>query len=74
MILARKHKLCNFLDWKDDKIVYKRYASLYFAVCVDKGDNELVALETIHHYVEILDKYFGNVRGYGVIVDVALGV
>lgn len=24
-ILARKPKLCSFLDWKDMKIVYKRY-------------------------------------------------
>ncbi len=30
--------------------------------CVDWNDNELVTLETIHHFVEILDKYFGNVR------------
>lgn len=39
-----------------------RYASLYFIVAVDKDDNELITLETIHHYVEILDRYFGNVR------------
>lgn len=26
------------------------------------SDNELVALEVIHRYVELLDKYFGNVR------------
>jgi AP-1 complex subunit sigma 1/2 len=28
---------------------------------VDKEDNELAVLETIHHFVEVLDKYFGNV-------------
>ena len=27
------------------KIIYKRYASLYFAMCVDVEDNELIALE-----------------------------
>jgi AP-1 complex subunit sigma 1/2 len=27
-ILARKPKLCSFLDWKDLKIVYKRYSIL----------------------------------------------
>ena len=37
------------------------YASLYFLVCVDPGDNELVTLEVIHHFVEVLDRYFGNV-------------
>ena len=38
------------------------YASLYFVTCVDNEDNELVTLETIHHFVEVLDRYFGNVR------------
>jgi AP-1 complex subunit sigma 1/2 len=43
------------------KIVYRRYASLFFICAVDATDNELLVLETIHHFVEILDKYFGNV-------------
>ena len=38
-----------------------RYASLYFVFCVDKTDNELLSLELIHHLVEVLDRYFGNV-------------
>ena len=39
----------------------RRYASLYFLACVDDDDNELIVLETIHHFVEVLDRYFGNV-------------
>ncbi|CAI0542453.1 unnamed protein product [Linum tenue] len=38
-----------------------RYASLYFCMCIDDEDNELEALEVIHHFVEILDRYFGSV-------------
>ena len=38
-----------------------RYASLFFVFCVDKEDNELAGLEMIHHLVEVLDRYFGNV-------------
>ena len=53
--------MCNFLEWKDLKIVYKRYASLYFCMAVDDKDNELITLEVIHRYVELLDKYFGSV-------------
>ena len=34
---------------------------MYFICIVDKDDNELATLEIIHHFVEILDKYFGNV-------------
>ena len=61
MVLNRAPKLCNFLEWKEYKIIYKRYASLYFVVCVSRETNELVTLEIIHHFVEILDRYFGNV-------------
>ena len=43
-------------------MVYKRYASLFFIAGVDKEDNELIALEEIHLFVEVLDRYFGNVR------------
>lgn len=38
-----------------------RYASLYFIIAIDPEDNELLALEAIQHYVEILDQYYGNV-------------
>ena len=38
-----------------------RYASLFFCVSCEADDNELLVLEVIHRYVEILDKYFGNV-------------
>ncbi|KAK9834723.1 hypothetical protein WJX74_008650 [Apatococcus lobatus] len=61
LVLGRPLKLCNFLDWKDNKVVYKRYASLFFVMGIDESDNELITLEIIHHFVEILDKYFGNV-------------
>ncbi|CAI0427445.1 unnamed protein product, partial [Linum tenue] len=61
VILSRGPKLCNFVDWKGYKVVYKRYASLYFCMCIDDEDNELEALEVIHHFVEILDRYFGSV-------------
>eukprot|EP00217_Crustomastix_stigmatica_P006601 CAMPEP_0183793816 /NCGR_PEP_ID=MMETSP0803_2-20130417/3458_1 /TAXON_ID=195967 /ORGANISM="Crustomastix stigmata, Strain CCMP3273" /LENGTH=156 /DNA_ID=CAMNT_0026038203 /DNA_START=233 /DNA_END=703 /DNA_ORIENTATION=+ len=60
-VLARGNKMCNFVEWRQLKLVYKRYASLYFCMAVDPDDNELITLEEIHHYVEILDRYFGNV-------------
>merc|ERR1711907_630879 len=60
-ILSRQQKLCNFLEWRDMKVIYKRYASLFFIMGCDATDNDLLGLETIHHFVEILDRYFGNV-------------
>lgn len=38
-----------------------RYASLYFCAAIEQDDNELITLEIIHRYVELLDKYFGSV-------------
>ncbi|KAI3418406.1 hypothetical protein GPALN_009728 [Globodera pallida] len=40
-ILARKPKMCAFLEYKDMKIVYKRYASLYFCCAIEQTDNEV---------------------------------
>ena len=48
---------------------YCRYASLYFCAAVDPGDNELVVLEIIHRYVELLDKYFGSVCELDIIFN-----
>lgn len=42
LVLSRPLKLCNFVDWKNIKLVYKRYASLYFLCGVDPSDNELL--------------------------------
>ena len=43
---------------------FSRYASLYFCAAIEQTDNELVTLEVIHRYVELLDKYFGSVSAY----------
>ena len=61
--------MCNFIEWHDKKVVYKRYASLFFVACIDKDDNELITLEKIHLYVEILDRYFGNVCELDIIFN-----
>ena len=68
-ILSRKAKMSSFLEWKDLKVVYKRYASLYFCCAMDESDNELLTLETIHRYVELLDKYFGSVCELDIIFN-----
>ncbi len=69
LVLNRPPKMCNFLEYKDRKLVYKRYASLYFVMGVGRDDNELMALEAIHAYVEVLDKYFGNVCELDIIFN-----
>ena len=60
-IVQRESKMTNFLEFRNHKIIYRRYAGLFFTVGVDIHDNELVVLELIHLFVETLDTYFKNV-------------
>ena len=50
-----------YFQFRNFKIVYRRYAGLYFCICVDVSDNNLVYLEAIHNFVEVLNEYFHNV-------------
>ncbi|KAM6151941.1 AP-1 complex subunit sigma-3 [Erethizon dorsatum] len=69
IILSRGYRTSSFIDWKELKLVYKRYASLYFCCAVENQDNELLTLEIVHRYVELLDKYFGNVCELDIIFN-----
>ncbi|XP_062962996.1 AP-1 complex subunit sigma-2-like [Cynocephalus volans] len=68
-ILVWKPKMCSFLEWPDLKIVYKRYARLYFCCASEDQDNEPITLEIIHCYVGLLDKYFGSVCELDIIFN-----
>jgi AP-1 complex subunit sigma 1/2 len=83
LVLARRTRMCNFLEYKgtssgavgpvlttaDTKIVYRRYASLFFIAGCDSADNELIALEVVHRFVEQMDKYYGNVCELDIIFN-----
>eukprot|EP00960_Hanusia_phi_P072115 767704-Hanusia_phi.AAC.9 len=61
VVTQRESKFTNFVEWRTHKLVYRRYAGLFFTLCVDVNDNELACLEAIHLFVEvfvILDEYF----------------
>merc|ERR1712000_142054 len=61
IVNTRDGKFTNFVEFRNEKLVYRRYAGLYFAAIVSPDDNELAYLEAIHLFVEVLDAYFGNV-------------
>lgn len=42
-----------FSQFRNFKIIYRRYAGLYFCICVDVTDNNLAYLEGIHNFVEV---------------------
>jgi AP-4 complex subunit sigma-1 len=60
--LSRTESQCSFMEYRGYKVVYRRYASLFFIVGTDQDEeNELGIFEFIHCLVETLDKYFENV-------------
>ncbi|KAJ5683421.1 AP complex mu/sigma subunit [Penicillium macrosclerotiorum] len=74
LVLSRRTRMCNFLEYKGgfffhSKVVYRRYASLFFIAGCSSTDNELITLEIVHRYVEQMDKYYGNVCELDIIFN-----
>eukprot|EP00599_Poterioochromonas_sp_BG-1_P004395 CAMPEP_0173150312 /NCGR_PEP_ID=MMETSP1105-20130129/10886_1 /TAXON_ID=2985 /ORGANISM="Ochromonas sp., Strain BG-1" /LENGTH=112 /DNA_ID=CAMNT_0014065425 /DNA_START=182 /DNA_END=520 /DNA_ORIENTATION=- len=61
VVAARSKNHTNFVEYQNFKLIYRRYAGLYFIFAADVTDNELLLMESIHLFVEILDQYFSNV-------------
>lgn len=61
VVTVRDAKHTNFVEFRNFKIIYRRYAGLYFCICVDVNDNNLYYLEAIHNFVEVLNEHFHNV-------------
>ncbi|KAJ3175854.1 AP-3 complex subunit sigma-2 [Geranomyces variabilis] len=64
LVNKRPDHVCNFLEGsallggQDTKIIYRHYATLYFAFVVDSSESEL---DLIQVFVEALDRIFSNV-------------
>ncbi|KAG9393794.1 Adaptor Protein Complex 2 subunit sigma (AP2S1) [Carpediemonas membranifera] len=61
LVTTRSPRFTNFVEYRTFKVIYRRYAGLFFTMGIDEDDNELAHLEVIHLFVEVLDKFFGNV-------------
>ncbi|KAJ0394959.1 hypothetical protein P43SY_000857 [Pythium insidiosum] len=61
LVVGRDAKHTNFIEFRSYKLIYRRYAGLFFILGVDVNANELLCLETIHLFVELLDQQFSNV-------------
>ena len=66
-LTSNVHRWYN--PYQDSKIVYRRYASLFFIAGCASTDNELITLEIVHRYVEQMDKYYGNVCELDIIFN-----
>lgn len=61
--------MCNVIEFRDTKLVYRRYASLFFIACIENDDNELITLDLIQRFVEVMDKAYGNVCELDIIFN-----
>ncbi|GBE60249.1 AP-4 complex subunit sigma [Babesia ovata] len=59
--ICRDETQSSFMQIRQHKIVYRRYASLYIVIGATESENELALLELIHHLVETMDSYFESV-------------
>jgi len=59
--LLRADDQCGFVEHLEHRVVYRRYASLFFVVGIDQRENELAIYEFIHNLVELFDNYFHKV-------------
>ena len=66
--LSRSEFQCSFIEYRGYKVVYRRYASLFFIVGTkpmpgeeENQENELGLLEFIHNLVETMDKWAGSI-------------
>eukprot|EP00850_Spirogloea_muscicola_P001391 SM000005S17188 [mRNA] locus=s5:650313:651896:- [translate_table: standard] len=66
ILSKREHTWCNFVAdeatfGEGTKVVYRKFATLYFACIVDNAESELGILDLIQVIVETLDLSFSNV-------------
>merc|ERR1712194_310493 len=66
--LSRSELQCSFLEYRGFKVIYRRYASLFFIVgttanrdASENNENELGMLEFIHALVETMDRWAGSI-------------
>ncbi|KAJ7953002.1 AP complex subunit sigma [Quillaja saponaria] len=74
VICSRAENVSDFVDTEsifgqDTRLVYKHFATLYFAVVFDSSENELAMLDLIQVFVETLDKCFKNVCELDVVFN-----
>ena len=69
LVTSREASFTNFVEYRNLKIIYRRYAGLFFSFCVDINDNDMAYLELIHLFVETLDHFFTNVRELDVVFN-----
>lgn len=68
LVIKRSDSQCSFLtppplleDYDEIRVIYRRYATLYFVFVVDQQESELGILDLIQVFVQVLNRCFKNV-------------
>lgn len=68
LVIKRSDTQCSFLipppllqDYDNIRVIYRRYATLYFVFIVDQQESELGILDLIQVFVQVLNRCFKNV-------------
>ena len=69
LVTSREAGFTNFVEYRNLKVIYRRYAGLFFSFCVDIQDNDMAIMELIHLFVETLDHFFTNVRELDIVFN-----
>ncbi|KAJ2654496.1 Sigma-adaptin 3A [Coemansia sp. RSA 1200] len=75
IISKRPDNLCKFVNGSQSvvgtgyRIIYRRYATLFFVFVVDQSESELGIYDLIQVFVEALDRSFENVSELDVIFN-----
>lgn len=72
LIPMRKKNMSNIYETGGMKVIYKRFASLYFIVGIGKDSNELIVSDMIQRYVEVMDREYGSVCELDIVFNYQL--
>ncbi|KAK2964922.1 Adaptor protein complex 4 (AP-4), sigma subunit [Blattamonas nauphoetae] len=67
--LSLNDNQCPFFDYSNYRIIFKRFASLYFIVGTSDEEIELEMIELIQLFVETLDYYFESVCEFDIMAN-----
>ena len=71
---GRKILDCNIIEdleclKEGYKVIYKKWATLFFVFVIDEGENELAIIDLIQNWIKLLEKNFPGVWEYHLVFN-----
>jgi AP-2 complex subunit sigma-1 len=69
-LINKNNRNIKFVEFNNNfKLIFKKYHGLFFVICIENFDNELLYLPIIPLFVKILDVYFDTVSELDLIFN-----